>query len=1152
MKIPKTLILTIGLTALATVAGAKIITVNTADNTDFSAGKTNLVTAIKLLADGDTMQFNIPGSGVQYINTPPDGYNLITANGVTIDGYSQPGAMPNSNPIHAPNNAQLKIVLSSTNGNALSMGIAVTNAAKFVYNNLGFGESEQAILGFFRATNVTVKGLAFLSAPTSTSFGVAGVVKSICFCADSQEVGGANCANWHVSGCWFGVDPATRQVAYMPDGVTVAMPTICIAAYRTRNNDGSNPRYPQPGTIGVAASSSNPRAESNVLVTGYGFDSEGLNFRISGNFFNVLPDGMHNFDPAQANGGNQQGDGDIEVGRVADNVVIGTDGDGVNDADEGNMFGGVNSPNWANTYLWSDNATNFVVAGNWYGVAVDGVTRFTNSSVVLHGVPGTAQLRFGSDFDGQSDALEGNVVFNNNPFATEFPSPNPSSAVPPFFTLSAGARVSLRGNELVNNNSVPFSYANGANGGAGGLANYFAPYIDATATNGNFPVLSTNSSQSHLIGYCGLGVAPYTNIVIDVYVADPEGWTNGQAFTFTELLDPNTGIFGGFSQGRTYLGSFADNGPLDRDPTPGEFDLDISALNLGSGFVTVTANYSADPPGTHNGRVQTSEFAVPIVVPYVPAGVASVGLTNIVPDVLLWYSSANYYTNGPVAGGAQVANLGNWEPYISVLGDSTFLVGANTFADDGTQLNQRFAVIFQPAAGGAPKLGDEFFADDGTPFRGQINLSRQNGNPERVGGDKRYGAANFISAAETSAGQLPQFQSDNRWTNNPIYQANNRYVTSQPFSLNPATLAQTPLHKAWDFVYGPFATATTPGNQPEVSRTGGTVAGLDNGNFVVVLDDKTGYTAPGEVTTFAIITPTGTVLRTNTLVTAKSIWDNVAAYRGGFAVRGQDTIYFYDNAGNLLGSSPVSSSNLPFGTDRGDSTRIASDVRSHYVYLAGRTPDVPSSPVSVAIWDARTQAFVTSATVSDTDPATYPADRVSVAVDGWDRFTVAYVIRSQIAARVMKFDGTNVSYLTHSFFPFVNNDPTGSLGLVTVSPSVVMTPRQICIAGKGTVNSTNNPTGGPDTKAETTLYTVISHPAPMPAPRPDMTIVTSGINAIITWQWEAGLFRLQTRSALGTGAWADVSPQPAMVEVGDTFEMTVPVGAGDAYFRLVR
>src|SRR5437588_8793050 len=101
---------------------AKIITINTADNTDFSAGKTNLVRAINSLSDGDTIAFNIPGSAVHYIDTPVDGYPLVTKHGVTIDGYTQPGSSPNSNPIHATNNAQIKICLTSTNGNCLSMG----------------------------------------------------------------------------------------------------------------------------------------------------------------------------------------------------------------------------------------------------------------------------------------------------------------------------------------------------------------------------------------------------------------------------------------------------------------------------------------------------------------------------------------------------------------------------------------------------------------------------------------------------------------------------------------------------------------------------------------------------------------------------------------------------------------------------------------------------------------------------------------------------------------------------------------------------------------------------------------------------------------------------------------------------------------------
>src|SRR5437016_10159384 len=110
--------------AVTSITRAAIITVNTEDNTDFSAGKTNLVAAINSLHDGDTISFNVPGTAgqVHYLQTPPNGYPIITNNGVTIDGYSQPGASPNTNPIHTPNNARIKICLDSRNGNGTDMG----------------------------------------------------------------------------------------------------------------------------------------------------------------------------------------------------------------------------------------------------------------------------------------------------------------------------------------------------------------------------------------------------------------------------------------------------------------------------------------------------------------------------------------------------------------------------------------------------------------------------------------------------------------------------------------------------------------------------------------------------------------------------------------------------------------------------------------------------------------------------------------------------------------------------------------------------------------------------------------------------------------------------------------------------------------------
>lgn len=1128
---------------------AKTIVVNTTDNSSSGAAQTNLLQAIKLLQDGDTIQFNIPGPTAHYIDTPVDGYPLITANGITIDGYSQPGAAPNSNPLHAANNAQLKIVLTSTNGNGLSMQTAITNYTGISNDNLGFGPDELAILGFFRGSNTTVRGLAFLSAPQVTGSGFTGDMKTIAICPDSQ----GQCPNWHVSGCWFGIEPATGQVAYMADKTTVAMPAICIAAYRSRNPDGSNPTYAQPGTIGVAANSANPRAEFNVFVTGYGFDSEGLNFRISGNFWNVLPDGMHNFDPSMVNSGQQQGDGYIEVGRVSDNLLIGTDSDGVNDADEGNVFGGVASQSWANTYLWSAHATNCVWAGNWYGVAVDGTTTFTNTSVIIHGIPASAQIQFGSDFDGTSDALEANLVFNNHPFTTEYAAdlPTVTDPEPVVFDVSPGARLSVRGNSLVNNNQAPFVFV----GNSANFITYETPYM---STSGDLipGVDTTNSIFPNLIGTFPIGIAPYTNVIIDVYQLDPEGWTNGQLFALPELTDGLT-YTNGFPQGSKYLASF----PVSNS---GAFALNVSRLDLGPGPITVTANYSADPPGTTHGRTHTSNFSTPGSL--LPGNATSAGLTHIVPDVALWYDKVrNYETNGSIklSEVQDPGTLGNWEPYISVVGESTFLIAFNTYANDGTFANQNYMVAKQPAAGGVAKLDFEFFDDSGKPFTGQINLSRQNGNPQRIAGDKRPGATNFITEAETSIGQITAFQTINRWGNNPIYQGTDRYCSEQIFSLDPATLTQTPVTNAWDYVYGPFTASALGGanGAPQCSRTGGRPEFLDNGNIVVMIDDKTALSSDaGEVTTFAIIKPDGTVLKGPTLVDPRDIWDNMTAYSGGFAIRVHNMLYFYNDAGTLQYTNDINlSSGLSFGIGREDASRIASDIHSHYVYLAGQTPENSTGPVNVAIWDARSGNFVTSATVTDGDPTAYRTDRVTLAVDAQDNFCVAFgfqptvAFSEQVAARVMSFDGTNITYLTHSFFPFVNseNNPTNVVNLTTVTPTIAMTTRQICIAAKGTINSTNNPAGGPDSPTETALYTVINNPAAPTSAAPEITATQTAGGLILSWPVSAGTFTVQSTSTLAPPAWTPMAVQPPITQVGNTYQATVAIGASARFFRLM-
>src|SRR5439155_1184430 len=254
-----------------------------------------------------------------------------------------------------------------------------------------------------------------------------------------------------------------------------------------------------------------------------------------------------------------------------------------------------------------------------------------------------------------------------------------------------------------------------------------------------------------------------------------------------------------------YLGSFVDNGPKDSNPAVGQFSLDLSGLDLGTGAVTVTANYSADQPGTHNGRVHTSNFSNPAY--FIPGGTPSVGLTNIVPDTILWFDNT---VNRPKLGGyvnsSAVVPGGSFEPYAALLGDSTFLLSANTYADDGASM--RFTVVFQPTTGGAAKIGDLFYADSGQPYTNRINESRQDGNPGRVAGDLRSGATTFMGGGEVSLWKYPTFfNSDGRFdAGSPFYStlaAVNGYdACVQTYSLNPSTLVQTMLSKAQDSAFG--------------------------------------------------------------------------------------------------------------------------------------------------------------------------------------------------------------------------------------------------------------------------------------------------------------------------------------------------------------
>ena len=151
------------------------------------------------------------------------------------------------------------------------------------------------------------------------------------------------------------------------------------------------------------------------------------------------------------------------------------------------------------------------------------------------------------------------------------------------------------------------------------MTNYYAQAL-ADVNNGVAPVLSTNTSYSRLVGTVPIANTNFPATIIDLYIPDPVGLTNGMA-----AMDPD--LTNGWVQGLTYLGSFVEGSANDLNPAPGAFEFDISKLDLkGATSLTITANYSKSPAGTHNAITLTSPFADPVALPpFIPGAPVRLG-----------------------------------------------------------------------------------------------------------------------------------------------------------------------------------------------------------------------------------------------------------------------------------------------------------------------------------------------------------------------------------------------------------------------------------------------------------------------------------------------------------------------------------------------
>ena len=526
------------------VEPVRTVVVDTADNASPAGdGKTSLAEALKDVRSNDRITFNIPGAGPHYLVTPAAGYPLIRADDVVIDGFTQAGASANTNTIVGADTARLKIVLDSRAGGRF----ALTD-----YGDHGFGDSESAILPVLDSRRFTLRGVAVLSATGGDSaedpfiYGVALVGAS----TDAR-----------IQGCWFGVDPAKPTAAGVRGG------RAAVASFKWDNDITS-----EGLVVGTDSDGFGDVAEHN-LITGQllALHLETPYTRVSGNRFNYLPDGSV-FDASQVAGylGKFTDVEAIENGR-GHFMLIGTDGDTVNDGEERNYFGPLNYDVLAE--FWRT-ATGVVMAGNSFGFGPSGSVLFKNPSPIsLAVVRSFSTLRVGSDFSGpaESDALEANYLAGMGAPIIRFHGSNANADQP--------ARVSFRGNVMTGNlGNAPWDAASGL------AAEKFYGLTLAEPAGEVRPVIGTNSTVSRLqvrvpARNPALAVG---GIRLDVALADPTG--------LAAVSDP-------YPQGSVQSIRHLKQITLDATFDGGAAEVDLTGIDLSATDlrrVLVSASYALD------------------------------------------------------------------------------------------------------------------------------------------------------------------------------------------------------------------------------------------------------------------------------------------------------------------------------------------------------------------------------------------------------------------------------------------------------------------------------------------------------------------------------------------------------------------------------
>jgi uncharacterized protein (DUF2141 family) len=488
----------------------------------------------------DTITFAIGASGSQQTIHPASALPAITGP-VTIDGWSQGGAGYVGPPlieINGDSAGAQAVGLTLTGGSSVVRGLVVNG---FVIGGSAGGIRLQTggdnwIYGNYIGTN---------------------------FAGDTRVA--------NTRGIWIDNGSSNNRIGTNADGVNDAAERNVISANVEQNIWIYQPattgnlimgNYIGLNAAGTAAVGTNNQtvAATGILVqeasyTVIGTDGDGQGDAlegnvISGSILNINLTGTTNLNESHHNriSGNLIGtnaSGTAGVGIQAEGVrvyvaydnLIGTDGDGVSDALEGNLISGNID---FGIMLQQTGARNTVVAGNKIGTDITGLAAIPNGTIsspragILLGGYGN---RIGTNRDGVSDDLERNLISGNTNVATYAIYFNnlPNPGAPP--TIIAGNWMGVDATGLA---ALPNNY------GISGTSYAPTTIRDNVISGHTIEGISTHSSNMLITGnYIGVGADGVT----------PLG--NGQNGLF---LSGNDNVIGGTGPGEANI--IAHNGTV--------------------------------------------------------------------------------------------------------------------------------------------------------------------------------------------------------------------------------------------------------------------------------------------------------------------------------------------------------------------------------------------------------------------------------------------------------------------------------------------------------------------------------------------------------------------------------------------------------------